>query len=287
MKSDINKILGFGSALAFTLAMILALYLHLSNNSLIKAFNAERLTSENLLAEKLSVQKIADKFQGEKHELNSKISELQKMLAQAEFKADKKQTELITLSYDRDNALLIKTQLTETEALKDDLMKQLSDKNRDFVFLKNEIFRLNSTLDQLNSENQKLVKEVAMISADNFLVQALKGKKEKPTFLAKKAKKLWADFDIPFDIADHLNYKIKTPEGKIIDSNFDKSITGIKNTENISDIVALNGNYSGMPVNTCRSRLLYQPEDKFKSGIYTVEIFKDNQYFGSGQINLQ
>lgn len=289
MKTQIggSKALTILLASAFLVALILSINFYTNNQTLKGQSEKERLNAENLLSEKLALQKDVDKFNNQLTTLKGKNKELDKSLADANQNISAKQTELNRLIKENKDVKEIKAKLAELEALKSDLNAQLNDRNRQIESINQEKLALNNSIDQLKNENKLMSENMQIMVANNFLIEALKGKKEKLTVVAKRTSKIKADFDIPTDIEANLNFKIIKPNGSSVDSKSDKTISLNSISNSTSDLVASSGSYVGIPVKTKRVRMVYQPTEKMSTGIYSIEVYNNGTYLGTSQVKLK
>ena len=289
MKTQIGKIklLALGIGIAFVIALLFAVNFHSKNRSLKIETKKERLNSENLLSEKSALQKAFDKLNSEIPLLKAKNTEMDKLLAQSNEKIYAKQLEIDKLIKEKKDIKEITGKMNELQVMKDDLIKQVNALNQKIQSLNSDNLALNTVINDLKNDKQQLSENMRIMAANNFLIETLKGKKEKLTVSAKKTNKIKTDFDIPVDIENNLSFIIHKPDGKIIDSKKDKSISLNIAGTGTSDLVASTGKFSGYTVKTKRANMVYQPLEKLLPGVYSIDVFNKDTYLGTSQVKLK
>ncbi|MFH1295991.1 MAG: hypothetical protein ABIJ04_01810 [Bacteroidota bacterium] len=284
-----SKMLAFGAGILLLLALIVSGILFFRNKSLNNSVVEEKNKGTILLAQKHALQKEIENltmemtvFKGKNHDLDAKLAETLSKLNGA-------QVELNRIIRENKDIKAIEKKLTEVQALKDELALQVSALTEKLDNLTQENITLNNTILGLQNENLELAANVQMmlaVQANNFLMEALKGKADKPTVAAKRTRKLKAEFDIPVAIQDQVHFKIRKPGGIVIDSQGDKNFTVISLGPS-TGLMASSSAEPGVPVKTKRFNLTYKPDTKLRPGIYTIEVYNNETYLGASQIKLR
>ena len=291
MKTNMKttKILAFGAGILFVLALIFSVTLIFQKNSLKKSLVLEQSHGATLLAQKHALQKEVEIYTMEVSRLKGKNKELDASLAESINKLNNAQDELNRLIRENSDKKLILKKLKEVEALKDELEGKLVALNAMLDELNNEKLALNNTITTLQNENFEMSANMQMmqaVMANNFLIETLKGKKDKLTVTAKRAGKIKVTFEIPVAIQEQVHFKIVKPDGAVMESKNDKNFTVI--TQNASTgLMASSSSASGTAVKTKRVNLIYKPDTKLRPGIYTIEVYNNDTYLGASQIKLK
>ncbi|ELR71561.1 hypothetical protein C900_02476 [Fulvivirga imtechensis AK7] len=290
MKTSKEKIIaGVVTAMFFT-ALGFALFYSADNKALNENLKNEKLKSEKMLSQKLALNKDIDKLKSEIQSYQGKNKQLDGKLADLYAKLTAKENEL--------NALMKQRSLNESK-----LKKQISDLNDYKKQLQNEISGLNESLEDLRFKNSYLQNTVASlekankelskkndflskVAGDNYGVEAHK-KNEKLTINARKTKAIVLGFDVPAHMADNLSLTVTTPVGIKHNNATSSAVTyQIINEEEpvllaSTDMVVTTNGHSK------RVALSYKPKEKFKKGIYKIDIHHEGTYLGSSQIRLR
>jgi len=191
-----------------------------------------------------------------------------------------------TRGYDISN---LQKKIAELEALKEQLNKDLANANITIARLKNENEQVNEQMSLLEKENEVLTNDntilMAMV-ADNYRIEALRGKRDKPTINARRTNKLMVSFDIPASIGNGIYFRIKTPEGQEISSKTDL-LTSMRIIDNDDDLlVSASQKLVGEP-GSKRVEMEYKPLKKLAKGVYKFNVYNDEKYLGSTQLRLK
>jgi predicted nucleic acid-binding Zn-ribbon protein len=274
------------AALVASVFMITGLYT--KNSDLKKAADKERLAADNLLSESLLLKKDIDKFTGQLKSLKGKNSELDLLVQKSNEKIAGKQAEIDKMMKENKQAKEIKAKMTELETLKHNLQEQIDVMKNKMNKLQNENYELaenNSKLEKDKKQISENMQLAQMVAANNFLIEALKGKKEKLTVSAKKTNKIKADFDVPSNIESQITFKVVHPDGKVVDSKKDKTIS--LNLIHSSSSTAIASAGMVIPVKAKKMQMVYQPLEKLKPGIYSIDAYSNGIYLGTSKVKLK
>lgn len=274
----------------FFTALGFALFYSADNNALSKDLKSEKLKSEKILSQKLALNKDIAKLKSEIQSYQSKNKQLDSKLTELYAKLTAKENEL--------NALMKQKSLSESK-----FKKQISELNDNKKQLQNEISGLNESLEDLRFKNSYLQNTLASlektnkdlnkrndflseVASDNYGVEAHK-KNEKLTINARKTRAIVLGFDVPAHMADKLSLTVTTPAGIKYDNVTSSAVTYEVITEEepvllaSTDIMIMNNGHSK------RVALSYKPKEKFKKGVYKIDIHHEGTYLGSSQIRLK
>jgi hypothetical protein len=129
--------------------------------------------------------------------------------------------------------------------------------------------------------NNTILKAMA---GNNYRVEAVRGKKDKLTAIARRTQKLVFTFDLPKDVGSRISFKLIAPDGKIFVSDENKSAT-VNATENSENFYASLKSFES--VGTKRIEMTYVPATKLIKGIYKFEVYNDGNYIGTNQFKLR
>lgn len=304
MEKSLSKpkvIAGIATTL-FAASLVTLLIISDNNKTLEQDLSNEKLRSEKLLSEKLLQDKeIAwfndeiDQFNLNMNYLKGKNMELDQLLADSKKILLQKQAQLNQLATSNAGKIIIQQQL-------DALKKMKSDYEKNIIELNAQVTHLNANNTELKEENSYLNQKLAGLEAqyndlaannqllkfmvaDDYLVEGLKGKKDKPTFYARRTNKIALSFDIPDDIHSKLEFSIITPTGKIIEKN-DQDISTAVVSKDINSAASHHNRINGLNLNR-RIKMEYNPSGKLSRGIYNIVIYNNGNYLSSCQVHLK
>ena len=183
----------------------------------------------------------------------------------------------------------LKMKNEELEALRDKLEKDITSLNLNLDQLMAENKAYNDQLAAVKSENEILTTHNALLEAmlaDNYRIEALKGRHDKLTVSARRTNKLMVSFDIPKGVGEELYFKILTPDKQEFSSINDKSaMISFYDIEN-NLLASTTGSALGNQA-LKRAELIYKPEQKLTKGIYRFNVYNGAEYVGSIQLKLK
>jgi len=290
MKSLKNRanVIGYSAGILFVFALISVLMLYNTNAKFRSSLNDARLKSENLLSEKLSLEKQIAQFKNDISSLTGKNSDLDKLLQGANQKIKQKEIQLSNIVRENKKVDDLESRLAAIRKLKDELQNERDQLSQTLGKIKTDNKDLQDQIAALNQKNKSLEEDNKLLQAlnvDNFQLESLKGKKGKLTVNSKKANKLNMSFDVPENLTEHINFVINTPSGKAVHS--DSKNVSLNVVENDDNLTASLSPYSENFVVSKRIEMNYHPKEKLKSGIYKIEVFNGQSYLGSCQIRLK
>lgn len=272
------------------LSMGTGLYFFSEKNSAQKLLTGEKLKSERMLSEKLSLSKEIDKLKRDIKAEAGKSGELDKTVKSMQQQLAKKEAELVALNKSLRELNAYKKQIADLKKNKELSEKELSELRHKLAALETENNDMLYSVTVLQEDNNMLSEKNQMLSklmANNYGLEARK-KKDKLTVKAKKTKEILMGFDIPYDMSEKLSFTITNPDGTKIASNTSKTIKYAVNKDQQSN-AAVYASTKGTPAPgqpTKRVTLTYNPEEKISGGTYLIEIYADGNYLGTSQIRL-
>ncbi|KPK86151.1 MAG: hypothetical protein AMS27_05665 [Bacteroides sp. SM23_62_1] len=269
--------------------LILSGILFYSTRSLKNQLENEKIRSETLLSEKLNLEKSIDKFKKDLTALQGKNAQLDKVVKETSDQLAKKESEIRKLIAENASLNDLKKKNAELEALRKKLEEQVASLNMDMDKLIAENKKFSDQLASMKKENESLTTHNALLEAmlaDNYRVEALKGKHDKLTVAAKRTNKLMVSFDVPANLGKDLYFKLVTPDGKELSSKDDNSVTMKFYDENKNLMASLTGTAAGTQ-NAKRAELIYKPDHKLVKGIYKFNVYNNKEYMGSIQMRLK
>ncbi|HAF29461.1 MAG TPA: hypothetical protein DCG75_10480 [Bacteroidales bacterium] len=273
--------------LGLALAVIFSGIFFVSNNSLKKNLNKEKIKSEELLSQKLNLDKSLDKIKRDLSKMKDLNVDKNKKINDLTQDISKKDAEVKKLIAQNASLKTLEKKVKELEDLKDKLNAEL--------------YALKSANDNLKFENMTISEQLAMVSQDkekliinntilkaiagnNYRIEAVRGKNDKLTVQARKTQKLVVTFDLPTDVGDNISFKLLTPDGKEFESKNNElaAINILENSDNFYASIEEMGE-----IGTKRIEMTYKPNEKLGKGVYEFEIYNETTYIGSTQLRLR
>ncbi len=280
-----DRIIAAASTALFVIALVGMIIIHDSNRSLEDMLNGAKLKNESILSEKLSLDKEIKNFKAQLAALQGKNKELDKYLATANADLAKREKELKAANGNKTSA----KELANLKKMRGDLEKQISALTAQIAALETTNADFSSQLASLTAKNKELMANNELMkafAANNYRVETSRGKSEKLTVVARKTKKLKMGFDLPQTVVENIQFKIKTPEGKVIDKEEDGLTATIVDMEDGSDLIASLEPMGDFEV-TKRIEMKYEPKKKLSKGVYTIDIYNGTNYMVSCQVELR
>lgn len=278
-------------AVAIILAsgLLFGINLLFTNARLKNNLSDEKLKSEILLSEKLSTEKSLAKLQKDIKDVETKNSRLNTLISDANQKIADKTREVEKLAVQAASA---KNMKKKNEELESALQK-----------LNQEIAMLSESIEKAKKENKKLSDDLAMTSktnnglnsdnnilrammSDNYRTEALRGKQNKLTVVARKANKLSVSFDLPGASANNIYFKVVTPQGNEFSSKDDLAAV-ITITDNNDGLLASSDNSMIGDGGTKRVEMSFKPRKKLSGGVYQFNVYNNDRFIGSTQLRLK
>lgn len=255
------------------------------NRSQLKNLNDEKLKSEMMLSEKLDLHKQIKKLKNQINSLNSKNTELDELLAEANQKLSEKEAQINRIALENGNIKKLKRELAEQTQLKKDFDNQVSVLNETIQKLKKEKDNLNGTIASLKKENQQLAANLEILSSmrtDNYLVETNK-RNERLTVVAKKTKKMTVTFMVPENMVENISFKLTKPDGTQIDGKDNGIAYRVVN----GDGGVMASILGGAKKNAKKIEMTYEPMVKQKPGVYKIEMYNNDKNIGTLNVKLR
>lgn len=256
------------------------------NGSLEAGLQKEKLHSEALLSEKLSLEKDMQKFKAQLSTLNNKNTELDKLVSSTSAKLKSQESEYNRMKRQNLSLGQLQKQRQELIALQSQLENDLRELRSSNAELEAKNSDLNAIIASLQERNRILTDDLnkAMFAAvDQSQIQAVRGKAERLTVKAKRTRKLIATFEVPNNLKN-LSFRILDSKGKALTQK-DGTIASIITPSEGSYTASSDAETSGNRLQ--RVELSYIAKEKLRTGVYTVEILNDNLYVASLKVKLK
>lgn len=283
-----KMIAGIATALLFG-SIIGSMILFRSNTRLNDGLNEEKLKTESLLNEKASLTKEIDKLKKDIAQILGRNADQEASIETLKKTITGKDQRIAQLSRENNSVQDLKKQVAELQKYKSDLEKQVENLLAENAQLNAGNMDLENMLITLRSENASLktdLDNMKLTTADNFLVQSMRGKKkERLTVNSSRARKLSVSFNLPKEMMADLKFEVTTPSGKKVKEG-DNGLSWSLPAELEILTASLDGVGGDMQVSQ-RIEMNYEPKNKLESGIYTISIYNHSAYVGSCQVKLR
>jgi myosin heavy subunit len=249
----------------------------------------EKIRSESLFSEKLNLEKNLEMFKQQLATLEGKNAKLDRVIKETSDKLAKKEAEIRKLNAENASLAGLKQKNAELEQLRAQLEEDVRGLNLNLEKLMAESQQTKNDLQAMKTKNESLAEHNAILEAmlaDNYLVEAVKGKHDRLTVMARRTDKLIVSFELPSDVGNNITFKINTPDGKVISSENNATATLTFKDIDQNYMASVSGTASGNK-NTRRAELAYEPEHKLVKGVYRFSVFNGKEYVGSTQVKLR
>lgn len=278
------------TSVMLTAFIFLSIFFFAGKISVKKQLKDEKIKFEASLSDKLQLNKTIDRIKADLISLTKKNDDLNKSIVETNGKLREKEAIIKRMTAENASVKKLKKQIDELEALKNKLDKDLSEIRLVADNLRSENAKLNELLATVQKDNEALAFNNSILkamTADNYRIEALKGKNEKLTVNAKRTNKLFVTMDIPSSSEHGLYFKVVTPDGTEYSSKTDLS-ANIKIIDTPEGLLASNDDENGALVSgKKRIEMSYKPNEKLKKGVYQFNIYNEKTYIGSTQLRLK
>jgi hypothetical protein len=260
-------------------------------------WNAKKSSEEELLAERLQTKTLIASKELLQNDLIKAESNLQKKIGSEKLLNE---NEVVLLSKIaaleaniKKNASGDKKLIATNEKLKK-LKLELADVRERYISQQskweNEKNSLNTQLAQLERNNLSFTEKLNKVKAPNadyFRIEALRGKKNKQTRMAKRTHKILVSFNLNEAIPSNngtVYLSLKGPNNERLPSQHLEMLQLMKDEESVQ--VPIHAKSPLKHVSKGRQEILLETTTKLKPGVYQADIFTENTHIGGAQIKL-
>lgn len=287
--SSIRKNIALAIAAFLAVGSLIYLTVEIGKNKRLQEnLNKEKLASETVLSEKLSLDKELAKLRGDLKSLDAKNASISGLLASTSKKLDDTEQQLKGIQRNNASVAALKKQIQELNQVKHDLQLELDNLASSRNQLETSIGAMEQSIASLQSENRKLRDELAeaRLNLNNVLIVA-SSKNERLTVKARKTRKLTASIDVP-NGAENLKFRIFSPDGKQVSNvENDISVNVIGNGVFKSQAFYASTTNSAETQKYKRIEFVYAPKTKLMAGTYRIEVLNDTMSIGSLQVKFR
>jgi len=263
---------------------------YLNHKSLNRKLDHEKIKTEALLSKNLDLEKSLEVLKKEMGTLKGKNEKLDQKLKEISDELSTREAQVKKLASANTTLEEVKRKNLALEELRNELEKKVAGLHEEMDRLATEKEGYLEQLDEIQDENKKLAMQVAFLEtmlADNYRIEALKGKSEKLTVVARRANKLMVSFDLPPNAGDQIYFKLTTPDGREISSQKDRFATITRADQDENLMASLESSAGVIGGSTGRIELAYSPDYKLLKGIYQFNVFNGPDHMGKLQLRLK
>lgn len=254
-----------------------------ANHEAVGAMNSSRLEAERLLGEKLQLEKSIAA-------LNSDLAGGTRSLAAAEqreaelrrrLEASLRHADGLQAAARKSNKLA--REVADLKVLKQQLEQQLDAERNIAAEVKARLERALEERDGLAMELQQQRDGAHMVN--NAVVEALRGRKQRLTVVARRTKEIRMAFDLPEALAKGASFRISAPGGRTY-SGADPAVSivaGEREAEATASVVGM----VGPKERAARVHLKFKPDNKLEAGTYRIDVMSDGAYLNTVLLNLR
>lgn len=281
-----EKTIALGALIFAILSLVTSGFFYNNNKALKNNLHTEKIITENMLSEKLALQKEIELFKNQLNALKGKNQELNNLIASSNKKLLEKEVALNKIVRQNGNSKQLKKQIADLQQMKKDFEINVLALNGEIKKLTSDNENLNKTIASLQKENKQLASNLAILSsitADNYQPETTK-KKDKLTVIAKRTKKMLLSFKVPENMVENISFQVTKPDGSIIKGK-ENGIAYQVVTEEGSDLFA--SLLTDEIKVSKKIEMTYSPKEKLKPGLYKVALYNGEKYIGSCNIKLR
>jgi uncharacterized protein (DUF3084 family) len=284
-----SKTIGSIAAIAIFLSFTFGGFQYLDKKELRNGLDAEMIKTEFLTSEKMMLSKQISGLKTEINALTGRNAELDKLLAASLRNLEAKEQEIVKLEKQHKlNERNYKTQLESVHKIKRDLINQVEALKNENSQFSHEIAGLKNTLTNLQKENQLLNDKLndKPATASNFLIEVVKGRKDKLTVKARRTDKIKVNFDFTDkayqqNALNQFQVEVISPKGTKVNGKVESQITKGERevTASLKEVIHPSATTDKVTIN-------FEPNDKLTPGVYSILVFKGNTYLGNTQFKV-
>jgi myosin heavy subunit len=254
-----------------------------------KNLNVQKLASERLLSEKLSLDKKLLMLSDDYNKLKGESDRTSELLAAADIKRAENEKKINSLNAENRSLRAVKKELAELQKAKSDLEKQTAQLKSDYERQVAQSRDLQNSLKLLEDEKKNLASQLEnalRVRTDNFLVKATRGKKtENIVARASRTKNINVTFEVPAGLTEDISFTIVTPSGTTIHPD-DKAISWYF-PEVARNFTASLSSLTGEFEQSRQVVLKYASQTKLIRGEYKIQILCEGSNIGNCRILLK
>jgi hypothetical protein len=269
-------------------AITFAILYIFSNKILKKQLRSEKIYAEALLSENMALDKNIFELQSNLSTLKGRNTYLDLSILETSRKLEKKEDELKRLIAGKPHVASMRKKVSELEETRNQLSRELDILREVADQLRTQIESKDNLIATLQIDNKKLEGTNSILNAmiaDNYRIEALKGKSERITAVARKTGLLLVSFDLPEDVNENIYFVLTVPGGgefKSLESN----AATLRVYENEHLLIAADNDQT-LAFNSKRVEMSFKPGKKLKKGIYRFNVYNNDNYLGSMQLRLK
>lgn len=249
------------------------------------AMNQSKLDAERLLGEKLQLEKSTA-------ELDQRVGSGSQALSASErtveelrqrVEAAVKHAHGLEGAARRNNKSI--RELADLKAQYQQLEAQLNAAKSNERIAQEQLDRITKERDRLSAQLDEQGQAAQMVN--NAEVEALRGRKQRLTVMARHTKEIRMAFDLPEGLAKGASFKIITPAGRNY-SGADPEISlsmGNAGEEPVASLMAVS--LSAPKERAARVQLRFKPESKLEAGTYRIDVMSGGAYLNTVLLNLR
>lgn len=255
------------------------------NHEMVRNLNAGRLIREQLLGEKLQLEKrilqLNGRIERDQEDIGgaeSRIADLRKKVEQAVARAKGSEG-----AVRRNKDLLAEVAALRAEKERLEVIASTGASNeRD---LQDQLYKVTVERDALTAELEQHKAGAQMVN--NAEVDALRGRKGRITVLARRTRQVRMAFDLPNNLAHQASFKIIAPDGRTYagaDPAISMTVDEVEPEPTASiDMMPL----SARGERASRVHLKFDPTEKLKPGTYRIDVLVGGDYLNTVLLNLR
>jgi hypothetical protein len=254
------------------------------NSGLRDGRDQEKLRTEELLSEKLLVEKNLASTEAHLEDLAGKNEILLRQIEEGKNLNTLKDGSIAQLQ--RQLASNKKT-YSEVAAMNHQMETRLAGLDQQIAELQTERTTANQEADVLRGQVENLRKELALAHNayyDKVLVESTRGKKDKLVVKAGRTRKLKVSVMIPSGLKE-VQFQVFDPAGTLISSSPENGVLAVNIRENDNTVASSSTNTSTQTYK--QAEMTFLPKKRLSAGTYRIEVLSEKLSVGSLQVRLR
>lgn len=245
----------------------------------------DRLKHERLLGDNLQLEKLVAALRGDLGRTQNEHSAALQRLADLERRMQEAQARANGLEGKAKGLERTRKELAEANAERDRLAQELEALRANDRNLRDQLAQARSDRDNLAAQMERQQMGAQMVN--NAAVDAVRGKRERLTVVARRTREIRMAFDLPQHMAPQASFQIISPKGRKY-QGADPALSWSVEKPVHEPLAAVNL-VEGAPAGARASRvhMRFDPKEKLEPGVYRIDVFAGGTYLNTVLLRLR
>lgn len=248
-------------------------------------FEQERLKHERLLGDNLQLEKLVAALRGDLGRAQDEHAAAQQRLADLERRVQEAQDRSRSLEGKAKGLDRTRKELAEAKAERNRLAQELEVLRASERTLRDQLAQARTDRETLAAQMEQQQMGAQMVN--NAEVDAVRGKRERLTVVARRTREIRMAFDLPQHVAPQANFQIVSPKGRKY-QGADPALSWSAEKPEHEPLAAVNL-VEGAAAGTRASRvhMRFDPKEKLEPGVYRIDVFAGGTYLNTVLLRLR